>query len=144
MRIRLAAAVTLLAATAAPVAAAPSPPSVAAFNRTIAQAAVSGRAWVRSPLQVTIRFLGDPAGAAGRALSIAIAYSTGETPHGFGTLARSTVIIDGLSDDSVRSMRHRLVLVYRRPGMWTLRSAAQAWRCRPGRGHQGYSTEPCV
>lgn len=103
----------------------------------MARAVADGRAWVRSPLQVTIRFLGDPAAGAGRGFSISVTYSTAEAPHGVGTVARSTVVIDGLSDDSVRSVRHRLVMVYRRPGMWALRSAARAWRCQAGRGHQG-------
>jgi hypothetical protein len=120
------------------------PLPIDAFNRTVAQAAAHGRAWVRSPLQATIHFLRDPGTAAGKMLSITISYPTGEAPRGFGTVARATVTNDGLPDDSVRSTRHRLVLVYRRPGMWTLRSAAQSWRCWPGRGHQGYSTGLCV
>jgi hypothetical protein len=60
-----------------------------------------------------------------------------------GGPATITVTFDGLLDDSVRTQR--FVLVMRQEGdEWRLDSAAVTQRCRPGRGHEAFSPEPCV
>jgi hypothetical protein len=116
---------------------------VAAFNQRVLDAA--GASWPLSPLQVTIRFLGGPGlRPESRTMSIAMSFSTAEGGRPPGTLARVTVIHDGLPDDSVRAQRTRLVLLRRASGAWTLRSARRSVRCQPGRGHQGFSAEPCT
>jgi hypothetical protein len=59
--------------------------------------------------------------------------------------ASATVsLTNGLLDDSVRSQRYELELSRRDDGTWTIDSASWAQRCHEGRGHQGFSPEPCV
>ena len=52
--------------------------------------------------------------------------------------------LDRLPDDSVRAERYVVVLDRQEDGTWRLRSAVRTQRCRPGRGHQDFSVEPCV
>ena len=53
------------------------------------------------------------------------------------------VTLEGLLDDSVRAARYQLEL--ERPSSdWRLRSAKVTHSCQAGRGHAGFSTEPCV
>ena len=53
------------------------------------------------------------------------------------------VTLEGLLDDSVRAARYQLEL--ERPSSdWRLRSAKVTYSCQAGRGHAGFSTEPCV
>ena len=53
------------------------------------------------------------------------------------------VTLDGVPDDSVRSERWTLGFD-ESDGVYTLTSALHEQRCRPGRGHEGYTPEPCV
>lgn len=54
-----------------------------------------------------------------------------------------TATSDGLPDDSVRAVRY--VLEFERDGHdWRLSAATLSQRCQPGRGHQGFSPEPCI
>lgn len=48
----------------------------------------------------------------------------------------------GLPDDSVLGMRHRLEFL-REGGQWQLSWAGRQVSCRPGRGHEDWSTQPC-
>lgn len=53
------------------------------------------------------------------------------------------VTLDGLFDDSVRA--ERWTLVFEPDGeTYLLTSAQWAQRCQPGRGHEGFTAEPCV
>lgn len=61
-----------------------------------------------------------------------------------GATATATLVLDGLLDDSVRARRHDFELRRRGDRTWELVAATWAQRCRPGRGHQDFSTEPCV
>jgi hypothetical protein len=54
------------------------------------------------------------------------------------------VELDGLLDDSVRSVAYLLVARKVRDDGWRLVSAHRTQRCHPGRGHQGFSVEPCI
>ena len=66
-----------------------------------------------------------------------------ETP-GEGTgPATATVTLTGLLDDSILAERYVLSLT-RHGDVWRVESAEWAQRCRPGRGHQDYSTEACI
>lgn len=49
----------------------------------------------------------------------------------------------GLADDSVLGMRYRLELI-RQGEQWEPTWAGQQTLCRPGRGHQDWSAEPCL
>jgi len=139
-----AASLAVLALAPAPRAgAADAPLPVTAFNRRVLDAGAA--AWTRSPLQVAIRFLADPGvRPESRSVSITIVFSTAEGSRPPGTVARVAVVHDGLPDDSVRAQRTRLALVRRASGAWVLRSAGRSFRCRPGRGHQGYSSVLCT
>jgi hypothetical protein len=63
-------------------------------------------------------------------------------PEGTGP---ETVVVtfDGLLDDSVRA--ERWTLAFEPDGEnYALAQATWAQRCQPGRGHEGFSPEPCV
>jgi hypothetical protein len=56
----------------------------------------------------------------------------------------ATLTLDGLFDDSVRTVRYRLALQRHDDGTWDVLSGFRMQRCREGRGHQQFSGEPCV
>lgn len=66
-----------------------------------------------------------------------------DRPGEAGPEATVTVTLDGLLDDSVRSVRYRLE-VELREGAWRLRSASWAQRCALDRGHQDFTPEDCA
>lgn len=61
-----------------------------------------------------------------------------------GATATATLVLDGLLDDSIRSRRYDFELARRNDGTWELRAATWSQRCRAGRGHEGFSPEPCL
>jgi hypothetical protein len=67
---------------------------------------------------------------------------TTERPEG-ATRATVVATLDGLLDDSVEAVRYVLVVAKADDG-WRLESARRKQRCRVGRGHSGFSVEPCV
>jgi hypothetical protein len=67
---------------------------------------------------------------------------TTEPPEG-ATRATVVATLDGLLDDSVEAVRYVLVVAKGDDG-WRLESARRAQRCRAGRGHAGFSADPCV
>lgn len=48
-----------------------------------------------------------------------------------------------LPDDSLRGLRHRLEF-FPEGGQWRLTWAGRQVLCRPGRGHEGWGTQPCL
>ena len=54
-----------------------------------------------------------------------------------------TVTLDGLFDDSVRAERWTLTFAPEGEN-YVLTDATWSQRCQSGRGHQGFSPEPCV
>jgi hypothetical protein len=53
-------------------------------------------------------------------------------------------IYDGLRDDSVRVRRKTAVVRYF-DGAWQPgQTVRDDWQCQPGRGHEGFGTEPCI
>ena len=66
------------------------------------------------------------------------------TTRGEGSAATATLILDGLFDDSVRTLRYDAELRKLGDGSWELLSATWSQRCRQGRGHQDFSAELCV
>ena len=61
-----------------------------------------------------------------------------------GGPATVIVTLDRLPDDSIRAVRYLLRFERQKNGTWRLRSAFRRQRCWPGRGHQGFTPEPCV
>lgn len=92
--------------------------------------------WTNSALQVALRFIGDHERIAHRSIEIHA------RPERFDTV---TVVVteEGLLDDSVDGHRYRLSLRRTPEGHWGIESAQKSRKCKPGRGHQSYSNEPC-
>ena len=61
-----------------------------------------------------------------------------------GPSTNATLTLDGLFDDSVRSLRYDLTLVQRQDGTWEIDTAQWSQRCQQGRGHQTFSPAPCL
>jgi len=57
--------------------------------------------------------------------------------------AAATVTVSGLRDDSVRDQRHKLTLE-RKDDRWVITRDLDTLRCQEKRGHQDFSTLPCV
>ncbi len=92
----------------------------------------------RSPVRSAVEFvnLGEPS-----ALTTSVVMEQPSLEG--GDEATVTVTEDGLLDDSVRAVRY--TLRFEREGQaWPLAEAIVEQRCQPGRGHQGFSPEPCV
>jgi hypothetical protein len=66
--------------------------------------------------------------------------ATATAPEGSSPV---TVTLGALLDDSVAQLRLTLVLA-RDGSEWTVTEATWAQRCRPRRGHQAFSPEPCI
>jgi len=57
--------------------------------------------------------------------------------------ATVTMPDQGYLDDSVRGYQYHVVLAKLPGGHWQLTRATRAWTCWRGRGHEGFSAEPC-
>ncbi len=109
--------------------------SCSSINKKIEDAA--GTEWVSSPFQVALQFAGDKMESRKKVVA-AESLSGGEN---FDTLI-VTVEEDGLLDDSVGASM--LILRMNKKGpAWEVTKASKVWKCWPGRGHVGYSSEPC-
>ena len=51
---------------------------------------------------------------------------------------------DGYMDDSVRGAQYKIKLVKDVHGDWLVSTALKGWRCQAGRGHQDFSSKPCL
>ena len=58
------------------------------------------------------------------------------------TQATATLTVFGLSDESVRDIRHG-VKIEQRNGKWTVTGDAHTQRCQPGHGSQEFSNSKC-
>lgn len=93
--------------------------------------------WERSAAMAAAQFLRLDERTATRTTIDATASAEGTGPQ------TVVVTLDGLPDDSVRSERWTLGFD-EQDGVYTLSSALREQRCRPGRGHEAYTPEPCV
>ena len=109
--------------------------TVARFNDYVES---SDAAWTRSPLLMAIEFLDVAIPEAARTSIDLERSGEGEDE------ASVTVTLDGLLDDSVRSVRTVLALERQADETWRLRSARREQRCWPERGHEEWSPAPCV
>ena len=73
----------------------------------------------------------------------AVSFQATSGPEGSGPTSAS-LLLDRLPDDSVRARRYDLTLSRRQDGTWRIDSASWAQRCQQGRGHQAFTTEPCL
>ncbi len=113
-------------------------PDIAAFNAKIKDAARKKEFWVGMPTLVAAMFVGKFGETKERTITI--------TAPSSESADRLDVVItdDGMADDSVRSVRFKLILRSDAAGVWYLDSADKAQRCWQGRGHEDYSGAPCV
>lgn len=66
-----------------------------------------------------------------------------QTLHARPAYATVMLTTTGLADDSVADERVRAAMVRQDDGVWALASAGRQVRCQRGRGHTGWSAEPC-
>jgi hypothetical protein len=109
----------------------------APHNEKIAKAAAANEDWVKMPMQIVARLLGEFSDMRSRTTEM-----TAPTADGPDAI---TVIItnDGYLDDSVRGERFKYELKANDQGVWKFTSASKAWRCQPGRGSQNFTTVKC-
>ena len=105
---------------------------VEAFN---AHAESVDEPWERDLTEITQRFLALREQETGKRSFQST--SSGDT-------ASASLLIDGLGDDSVRARSYELTFTRRPDGTWRIDSATWAQRCHEGRGHQEFSTAPCL
>jgi hypothetical protein len=67
-------------------------------------------------------------------------------PLNVGTASheQSVLVVRREEDDSIAETRWKLVFTPQADGEWRLTSGQWSQRCRPGRGHQDFSTEWCI
>jgi hypothetical protein len=135
--------VTVTTTVAGEAAAPPAPPSplpadgmlpVEAFNEFTQGA---DEPWERDLAALVSVFVGAGATDSARRTFDAVSRDEGQT-------ATATLVLDALFDDSVRARRYDVELRRRPNGTWELRAATWTQLCRPDRGHQDFSTEPCL
>ncbi len=111
---------------------------VKAYNQKIEKAAVAKEMWVKAPMLVVGRFITPFAEIKSRNIQI-------EAPFVGGTDSLKVVVIDdGYGDDSVRGEKFLFELKLNKAGVWKVVSAKKAQVCQKNRGHQNYSTVPCL
>jgi hypothetical protein len=93
--------------------------------------------WEGSPATAAGVFLRLDERTAAHTTIVAVASPEGGGPQ------TVVVTLDGLADDSVRA--ERWTFSFEPEGdVYRLTEARWAQRCQPGRGHQGFTPEPCV
>ncbi len=107
-------------------------------NTPIDRAAAAKEDWVKMPMQIFARLLGEFSDMRSRYIEM-----TAPTADGPESI---TVIItnDGYLDDSVRGERFKYVLKANDQGVWRFTSGGKSWRCQPGRGNQDFSIVKCT
>jgi hypothetical protein len=91
--------------------------------------------WERDLQEITRRFL---------ALSEQESGSRSFQSSSSGDRATATLLVDGLGDDSVRARNYELTFERRADGTWRIETATWTQQCHEGRGHQDFSSAPCL
>jgi len=107
-------------------------------NQRIEKASAAGEDWVKQPMQIFARTTSEFSDMRSRTIEM-----IAPTADGSDSLT-VTVTNDGYLDDSVRGEKFRYELKADDQGVWKFISAGKSWRCWPGRGHQDFSTTPCL
>lgn len=90
------------------------------------------------PAQVALKAMGEGFQESATNLRITQRVDGGEMPE----KAEVTVEETGLMDDSVEAERTVFSLQFK-DGQWTIAERVKTQRCRTGRGHQDFSSQPC-
>lgn len=106
------------------------------FNKSVLSGGAKGEKWTSDPVLVSLKFTGP---SEGMTQTIERTYNSAESPD------KATVVItnEKLLDDSVMGVQHKLDIKKDETGVWVVESAGKAVKCWEGRGHTGYSKEPC-
>jgi TonB family protein len=99
-------------------------------------AAAGDSAWAKSAALVALTLVGSDCECSNFGVDV-------QSPPERPDEAVVSVTHDGLLDDSIRSQRYRLRMRRDRTRRWMLETATIAYRCRPGRGHEEFTIEPC-
>ena len=111
---------------------------VAEYNSMIAKAAGQKEAWIRSVDQVVLKIAGGFSETMQRTITFKAPSADAMDQ------VRVTVEDEGLLDDSVRGERKVIDLQMDDTGIWKVTSYSRTWKCWEGRGHTGFSDEPCI
>jgi hypothetical protein len=114
------------------------PIDIRELNQQIYDDGRADEAWVEDPYQVAVKVAGHFNDALTRTIEMSVPQVEGSSTMTI------TVTDDGIADDSIRSMRHRIEMVRDESGMWNITRVGRSWRCQPGRGSQGFTTARCL
>jgi hypothetical protein len=108
---------------------------IAAFNALLDR---NHSSWTHSPLRISVEFLHLDDTAANT--------TTVRVSTNADSLHETDVVVTaaGLLDDSVRAGRNDLHLARQSDESWRLTSARWSQQCQPNRGHQDFTTQPCI
>lgn len=106
-------------------------------NTKIDRAAAAKEDWVKMPMQIVARLLGEFSDM--RSRTIEMTAPTGDGPDSMAVIITN----DGYLDDSVRGEKFKYELKANEQGVWRFTSAGKSWRCWPGRGNQDFSITKC-
>ncbi len=109
-----------------------------AHNQMIDKAAKAGEDWVKRPTQVVARVIGNFSDMGSRTIVM------DALPAENAGSVIVTVLDDDITDDSIRTEKHRFVLKANDQGVWKFESAGAAWRCWADRGSQVLSAANCL
>lgn len=112
--------------------------AITEYNQKIEKAATANEDWVKMPTRVVARLF--PKFEETKSRNIELLAASAENSDSLTVF----VTDDGFLDDSVRGEKYKFELKRNEQGVWKVVSAGKAWKCQEGRGHQDYSTEPCV
>jgi len=105
------------------------------FNQSILKGEVEEYKWKTDPVAVSLRFVGP---FDGRTQSIKRVNESSESSNA----TQVTIINNGLLDDSVMVVKYKLTLK-KVDSVWVINTAGKVVKCRKGRGHEEFSSEPC-
>jgi hypothetical protein len=112
---------------------------VKSFNEKIQTAAAAKESWVKYPTRVVANLVEEFSETKSRNIEIVSKFAD--------VTDDLTVIVtdDGYADDSVRGVQYKFQMKRNeQQGIWQIVSAEKAQRCWQGRGHQDYSSAPCL
>lgn len=106
------------------------------FNAIVKSASEAGATWTNNPLLIIENFLHLD----GNGEVVMVFSGEGRMPDKYNYV----IHIGGYRNDSVQGERFDITIEKKSAQLWLIQEAKKSWRCWPDRGHDFYSTEPCV
>lgn len=94
---------------------------ISSFNERLVVAQAQGEPWTEAPSQIVTAFFQPPV-ARNSVLTL-------QAVEGHLDQLRAVLVVDGMSDDSVRGWRYEARLVPAQNNGWTIAEAQASWRC---------------